>query len=52
MFGMFKALKKTGVAGAEFEGCRGVRDGVREAGPGCLGWSHTSAFTLREAESY
>ena len=40
MPGMFKALKKAGVAGTEVEGCRGAGVGVREAGPGGVGLGH------------
>lgn len=44
MHGMFKALKKAGVAEADFEGCRGLRHGVREAGPGCTGSDHIQLY--------
>lgn len=40
MPGMFKALKKAGMARAEFEGCRGAGDGVREPEPGGVGLGH------------
>ena len=44
MAGIFKALKKSGVARTEFEGHRGIRDGVRAAGLSCVGTGHIGSY--------